>query len=199
MTRGCLILLLLIGNLQLSAADRPGGKLTAKRDTHYYDIQGRTPNELRKAMNAQGPLSPDGKKRFDARTDWTLQWAYKWDAKLAKQAGIYRLSEWTVDVKSTITMPRWAEVDEAKPIDRRRWQVYMARLKLHENGHAKLAELAGDAVNKAFANIKVYPSSKELKEAVRLKAQEILKLHRAMELEYDQKTEHGKKQGVRFP
>ena len=41
--------------------------------------------------------------------------------------------------------------------------------------------------------------SEKLKEAVRLKAQEILKLHRAMELEYDQKTEHGKKQGVQFP
>lgn len=75
----------------------------------------------------------------------------------------------------------------------------MARLKLHENGHAKLAELAGDAANKAFANLKVYPSSEKLKEAVRLKAQEILKLHRAMELEYDQKTDHGKKQGARFP
>ena len=78
-------------------------------------------------------------------------------------------------------------------------KIYLARLKLHENGHAKLAERAGDAANKAFANIKVYPSSAKLKEAVRLKAQEILKLHRAMDQEYDQKTEHGKKQGARFP
>jgi predicted secreted Zn-dependent protease len=144
-------------------------------------------------------MSPDGKKRYDARTDWTLQWTYKWDGKLAKQAGFFRLSEWTVDVKSTFILPRWVELEEAKPFDQRRWQIYMARLKLHENGHAKLAELAGDAANKAFANLKVYPSSEKLKEAVRLKAQEILKLHRAMELEYDQKTDHGKKQGARFP
>ena len=194
-----LILFALLVGWTLSAADRPAGKLTAKRDVQYYDIRGRTPNDLRKAMDAQGPMNPVGKKRFDARTDWTLQWTYKWDGKLTKQAGLYRLSEWTVDVKSTIILPRWVELDEANPLEQRRWQVYSARLKLHENGHAKLAERAGDAVNRAFANIKVYPSSKKLKEAVRLKAQEILKLHRAMELEYDQKTDHGKKQGVRFP
>jgi predicted secreted Zn-dependent protease len=194
-----LIFLALFIGWTLPAADRPGGKLTVKRDIQYYDIRGRTPNELRKALDAQGPLNPVGKKRFDARTDWTLQWTYKWDGKLAKQAGFFRLSEWTVDVKSTIILPRWVELEEAKPFDQRRWQIYMARLKLHENGHAKLAELAGDAANKAFANLKVYPSSEKLKEAVRLKAQEILKLHRAMELEYDQKTDHGKKQGARFP
>lgn len=194
-----LIFLALFIGWTLPAADRPGGKLTVKRDIQYYDIRGRTPNELRKALDAQGPLNPVGKKRFDARTDWTLQWTYKWDGKLAKQAGFYRLSEWSVDVKSTLILPRWVELEEAKPFDQRRWQIYMARLKLHENGHAKLAELAGDAANKAFANLKVYPSSEKLKEAVRLKAQEILKLHRAMELEYDQKTDHGKKQGARFP
>ena len=197
--KSTLILFALLVGWTLPAADRPGGKLTAKRDVQYYDIRGRTPNDLRKAMDAQGPMNPVGKKRFDARADWTLQWTYKWDGKLAKQAGLYRLSEWTVDVKSTIILPRWVELDEANPLEQRRWQVYSARLKLHENGHAKLAERAGDAVNRAFANIKVYPSSKKLKEAVRLKAQEILKLHRAMELEYDQKTDHGKKQGVRFP
>jgi len=194
-----LILFALLVGWTLPAADRPSGKLTAKRDVQYYNIHGRTPNALRKALDAQGPMGPDGKKRFIARTDWTLQWTYKWDGKLAKQAGFFRLSEWTVDVKSTIILPRWVELEEAKPFDQRRWQIYMARLKLHENGHAKLAELAGDAANKAFANLKVYPSSEKLKEAVRLKAQEILKLHRAMELEYDQKTDHGKKQGARFP
>ncbi len=197
--KSTLILFALLVGWTLSAADRPAGKFTAKRDVQYYDIRGRTPSELRKAMDAQGPMNPVGKKRFDGRTDWTLRWTYKWDGKLAKQAGLYRLSEWTVDVKSTIILPRWVELDEANPLEQRRWQVYSARLKLHENGHAKLAERAGDAVNRAFANIKVYPSSKKLKEAVRLKAQEILKLHRAMELEYDQKTDHGKKQGVRFP
>ena len=194
-----MILFALLVGWTLPADDRPGGKLTTKRDIQHYDIHGRSPNELRKAMDAQGPMNPAGGKRFDARTDWTLQWTYKWDGKLAKQAELYRLSEWTVDVKSTIIFPRWVELDEANPLEQRRWQVYSARLKLHESGHAKLAERAGDAVNRAFANIKVHPSSKKLKEAVRLKAQEILKLHRAMELEYDQKTDHGRKQGVRFP
>jgi predicted secreted Zn-dependent protease len=197
--KSTLIIFALFISWTLPAADRPGGKLNVKQSIQFYDIRGRTPNELRKAMDAQGPLNPEGKKRFDARTDWTLQWTYKWNAELAKQAGGYWLSEWTVDVKSTIIMPRWTDLDKTNPLERRRWQIYLARLKLHENGHAKLAEATGDAVNKAFANLKVYPSSKQLKEAVRLKAQEILKLHRAMELEYDQKTDHGKKQGARFP
>ena len=197
--KSTLILFALLVGWTLPAADRAGGKLTVKREIQFYDIRGRTLNDLRKAMATQGPLNSDGKTRFDGRTDWTLQWTYKWNDKLAKPAGLYRLSEWTVDVKSTIIFPRWVELDEANPLEQRRWKIYLARLKLHENGHAKLAELAGDAANKAFANIKVYPSSAKLKEAVRLKAQEILKLHRAMDQEYDQKTDHGKKQGARFP
>ena len=197
--KSTLILFALLVGWTLPAADRAGGKLTVKREIQFYDIRGRTLNDLRKAMATQGPLNSDGKTRFDGRTDWTLQWTYKWDSKPAKQAGLYRLSEWTVDVKSSIIFPRWVELDEANPLEQRRWKIYLARLKLHENGHAKLAELAGDAANKAFANIKVYPSSAKLKEAVRLKAQEILKLHRAMDQEYDQKTDHGKKQGARFP
>ncbi|SVC75981.1 uncharacterized protein METZ01_LOCUS328835, partial [marine metagenome] len=66
-----LILFALLVGWTLSAADRPAGKLTAKRDVQYYDIRGRTPSELRKAMDAQGPMNPVGKKRFYGRTDWT--------------------------------------------------------------------------------------------------------------------------------
>jgi hypothetical protein len=56
-----LIFLALFIGWTLPAADRPGGKLTVKRDIQYYDIRGRTPNELRKALDAQGPLNPVGK------------------------------------------------------------------------------------------------------------------------------------------
>ena len=80
------------------------GEIELNRKWKLYEINGRNQSELRRNLNAKGPISPDSGKRFDARTDWKLGWEYKYEKGPKK---IYRLSSHTVTVTATIHFPQW--------------------------------------------------------------------------------------------
>jgi len=186
-------------SLDTWALDKPQGEVKVERKLENYNIRGRNSAELRAAMNAKGPLNKELGKRFDARTDWAIDWtSYKWDKALADK-GIYRLSQWTIQLKVKVILPRWENTNDGLPFERRRWQVYQARLQLHEAGHVKLAERTAAALNEAFPTISFFPSRKKLEEAIRVSAEKILSKHSAFHSDYDRRTRHGKTQGARFP
>ena len=60
--------------------DEGGGaaEIEFKREWALYDIKGRTYADLRRQLNEVGPLNPETRKRFDARTDWNLNWDYQY-------------------------------------------------------------------------------------------------------------------------
>ncbi len=117
-------------SLDAWALDKPQGEVKIERKLDNYNIRGRNSAELRAAMNAKGPLNKELDKRFDARTDWEIDWTYKWDKSLAEK-GVYRLSQWTIQLNVKIILPRWENARGGLPFERRPWQVYTARLPLH--------------------------------------------------------------------
>ena len=121
-------------SLEAWALDKPQGEVKVERKLENYNIRGRNSAELRAAMNAKGPLNKKLDKRFDARTDWSIDWTYKWDKSLAEK-GVYRLSQWTIQLKVKVILPRWENTNDGLPFEQRQWQVYQARLQLHEAGH----------------------------------------------------------------
>lgn len=186
-------------SLDAWALDKPQGEVKIERKLDNYNIRGRNSTELRAAMNAKGPLNKELGKRFDARTDWAIDWtSYKWDKALAEK-GIYRLSRWTIQLNVKVILPRWENSRDGLPFERRRWQVYQARLQLHEAGHVKLAERTATALDEAFSAISLFPSREKLEEAIRARAAAILRKHTAFHLDYDRRTRHGKTQGAQFP
>ena len=180
------------------ALDKPQGEVKVDQKLENYNIRGRNSAELRAAMNAKGPLNKKLDKRFDARTDWTIDWTYKLDKSFAEK-GIYRVSQWTIQLKVKVILPRWENTSDGLPFERRRWQVYQARLQLHEAGHVKLAERTASALDETFSTISLFPSREKLEEAIRARAAAILRKHTAFHLDYDRRTRHGKTQGARFP
>ena len=185
-------------SLDAWALDKPQGEVKIERKLDNYNIRGRNSTELRAAMNAKGPLNKELGKRFDARTDWEIDWTYKWDKPLAEK-GVYRLSQWTIQLNVKIILPRWENARDGLPFERRRWQVYQARLQLHEAGHVKLAERTASALDEAFSASSLFPSREKLEEAIRARAAAILRKHTAFHLDYDRRTRHGKTQGAQFP
>ena len=185
-------------SLDAWALDKPQGEVKIERKLDNYNIRGRNSAELRAAMDAKGPLNKELGKRFDARTDWEIDWTYKWDKPLAEK-GVYRLSQWTIQLNVKIILPRWENARDGLPFERRRWQVYQARLQLHEAGHVKLAERTAAALDETFSTISLFPSREKLEEAIRARAAAILRKHTAFHLDYDRRTRHGKTQGAQFP
>ena len=144
-------------SLDAWALDKPQGEVKIERKLDNYNIRGRNSAELRAAMDAKGPLNKELGKRFDARTDWEIDWTYKWDKPLAEK-GVYRLSQWTIQLNVKVILPRWENSRDGLPFERRRWQVYQARLQLHEAGHVKLAERTASALDETFSTISLFPS-----------------------------------------
>ena len=186
--------------LQVAAAqEKPRGKVEVTRKVEYYDVRGSNSAELRSAMNTKGPLNEARGKRFDARTDWALGWdGWDFDRVLAPKE-IFRLTKWTLKLEAKVILPRWENEREGLPFERRRWQVYLARLNLHEAGHVKLAEQTAAALDEAFGKLGFFPSQKKLEAAVKTHAEKILQDYTAKHGEYDRRTRHGKTQGARFP
>ena len=181
------------------AQEKSRGKVEVARTVEYYDIRGRNSAELRAAMDAKGPLNKALGKRFDARTDWAIECSsFECDPAFAEK-GIYRLSKWTLKLEAKIILPRWENARDGLPFQRRQWQVYQARLQLHEAGHVKLAEQATNALDKDFATLGIFPSRKKLESAMNARAEKILRQYTARHVEYDRRTRHGKTQGARFP
>ena len=181
-----------------TAADAPRGRIEAVTTTEEYAVRGRNVREVRKSMDTKGPLNGKLNRRFDARTDWEMNWKYQYDSALAKQ-GVFRLTKWQIDLKVTITMPKWENAAEAPPFERRSWQVYLARLKLHEDGHVKIAERTAVALNESFNTIGFYTSKGKLEAAIKERADKILRKYSDQHVDYDRRTQHGKTQGARFP
>ena len=185
-------------SLDAWALDKPQGEVKVERKLENYNIRGSNIAELRVFMNAKGPLNKKLGKRFDARTDWEIDWTYKWDKPLAEK-GVYRLSQWTIQLKVKVILPRWDNINDGLPFERRQWQAYQARLQLHEAGHVKLAERTAAALDEAFPTISFFPSREKLEEAMRARAMAIFHKHTAFHSDYDRRTRHGKTQGAQFP
>jgi len=189
-----LILLLAISCVVPFSVNAGGIELTRKWE--LYQIKGRNQSDLRKAMNAKGPVNGDTGKRFDARTDWKLGWKYKY-SKNSKN--LYKLSSHSIQVTATIHFPEWADMKTGNPQTQRLWLVYIHNLKRHEMGHVELAQRAGKVLNDRLGQLGTFNSRLEIEEAIKKKAEEITRIHQALHEDYDSRTNHGKSEGARFP
>ena len=161
--RWFLLILLLNFWLPMGAG---AAEIEFKREWALYDIKGRTYADLRRQLNEVGPLNPETRKRFDARTDWNLNWDYQY----SQSDGKYQLTEHTVKVTATIHFPKWVDIEQGHPLARRLWIVYLNNLKRHEEGHVELAKRAGQTLNTRLGQLGTFNSKIEIEEAIKKKA-----------------------------
>jgi predicted secreted Zn-dependent protease len=174
----------------LSAAITPGPEVTLTATTVYYDVVGASADELRAQLDWRYPTG-----RQDAYTDWWVQWGYDY-AQTASGCSVRSLSV-TVDV--TITFPHWTPPGDVSPELEEQWRAYLAALRVHEDGHKRIALEAANEIATALSSLPVYPSCAKLERDADATGQRILERYRQQELTYDRETEHGDTQGARFP
>jgi len=150
----------------------------------YYDISGSTLAELRRELDAKGPK--DGGRGVDAYTRWYFRWEWPGYGKLECD-----LSAAVVHAEVEVTFPRWQE-DPSAPLElRERWQRYIDALAQHENGHVELAVRHRETVLQAIQS----STCENADESARRAVQSL----NAANAAYDRKTQHGRKDGAKFP
>jgi predicted secreted Zn-dependent protease len=152
----------------------------------YYDVSGSTVAELRRSINKGRPADPKNGDRFDALSNWRVQWAWKSEGKTRCELGSATLS-----FSATVLMPRLAAPDSLSPELRVRWDHYIAALETHEAGHVRHAY---DHHGEVLTAIKGATC-----ETVTKAAQAAIGKIDQYNIEYDRQTRHGETQGAVFP
>lgn len=165
-----------------------GFRMTTRQAS--YDLQGNSIQALLAEKNEKGPL--DNGKRFFAHTHWELHWNYRYEQK----GGSFVITTLSVTADIHYTMPRrippTGEPDRvAQP-----WARFIGALNTHEQGHAENGAQHGKALYALLRKPRVFASAQELKDFVATEGAKCLAEAKAADVEYDERTEHGEKQGA---
>jgi predicted secreted Zn-dependent protease len=160
----------------------------------YYTITGRTATELRAQMERLGP-GGTGAGHYDATAQWDLNWAYR------GLPGPYGCAIDSIGVRAkiTLTLPQWEPPADVPAALHERWQVFLAALLVHEEGHRQIAIAHGRELVNVLQALPPTPTCDGLKPAVDAAAKGVLDRLARADAEYDRRTRHGLSQGTRFP
>jgi predicted secreted Zn-dependent protease len=160
----------------------------------YYDIVGDNAKELRYQMDAKGPLG-EGGKRVDGYTDWHVAWTYRY----APAAGSCKFTELGITLAATITLPRWTAGDDTSSALVKKWQSYIAALRVHEDGHYSHGKRAADEIKSLGQSLRTSDDCSTMAKLFDDQAASILEKYRVADVAYDADTKHGRTQGATFP
>ena len=158
-----------------------------------YRIEGSTPQQLREAMNENGPKEHE--QTYDAYTSWIVRWNYEYQ----KDESQCRISALKIAADITYHLPEWAGYYEADQAFKDRWDNYIAHLITHEHGHAEHGKNAAVEIEGALSALPPAESCEDIAQIVDNKANKIIAKYNEQDIQYDAETEHGKKQGAEFP
>jgi predicted secreted Zn-dependent protease len=160
----------------------------------YYDVAGGSARELRRQMDANGPLG-EGGKRVDGYTEWKVVWSYRY----SPAADGCKFTEFGITVTATITLPRWTAGDGSPSALIKKWQSYIAALRLHEDGHYSHGVRAGEEIKSLGQSLRTSNGCSTLVSLFNDQAASILEKYREADAAYDADTRHGRTQGAVFP
>lgn len=183
--------ILIRGAMWLLACGLASAEPVVNLQTQYYHISGRSVRELRRSMNEKRPKG----QTHDALTTWNISWNYSWRPV---EGGVV-IQNPKVSASIITTLPTWSAPKDADPVLVERWRIFLRALQLHENGHAAIGTQAAQEVEKQLVNLPRQPNAEALKQAIETISQPIIAAAREKEKQFDIKTQHGIKQGARFP
>lgn len=160
--------------------------LEVRIDERYYEVEGMTPRELNHALREKGPRADGHRRRWHGLTDFALRYRYEprpW-------ADGCRAVEARVEVEVVTTLPEWPDREAASPMLREDWDLFLTRLREHEQGHQRIAILLGRDLLREVEALRAADCDALRAQAKRLASA----FEQAADLEHrswDQETDHG--------
>ena len=161
--------------------DLPGMTLTG------YEVSGRSPNAVRRAMNSARPAAGKDGERHDALTSWrySTRWMRGSDGQCAPATA-------EVTLTITVVLPDLTTREQLSSRERADWDRYFTSLVGHEHNHGRIAVAGRDQMQAAM---RASPTCEAMQAVVRQTSNEVSAASR----EYDRLTEHGKREGAVYP
>lgn len=147
----------------------------------YYSVSGSTVADLRNSLDSQHPVSG-----FDGNTHWHVSW--NWPGYGSPDCDLQSAK---LDTAITVTLPRWNPPRDASTELILQWKHYLGSLAFHEQGHVQLAR-------QGFARMQQVLHDADCGNA-EARLQGVMQIMHEADRRYDADTDHGTRQGARFP
>jgi predicted secreted Zn-dependent protease len=171
------------------STDSPG--LHQKTDNHYYQIYAYTKNDIYDQINTCGPIVDEQAYFGLAKSylNWTYNYTYVGDSCNVKDVA--------VGVHTEIYYPKLEVLSGGESGLAAKWDDYIPKLVLHEEGHRDNAINAGNQILSAVSALPTL-SCASMQEQVNNTADNIMTNYNATDASYDDSTNHGQTQGADF-
>lgn len=130
-----------------------------------------------------------------AYTDWQIRWSYT----PRESSGRHLVASARVEVVVTRTLPCWRAPAAADRSLVSTWNVLVAAITRHEQGHVDIAVSGARSLHAAIVGVSQSAVREDLERKVAAVAEVALATVRAADLDYDVATQHGARQGVCLP
>lgn len=178
----------------VAAPTEPTGTVTSKETFKYYDVRGKTLDDLRRDVFARGPFDAVKGQRFAGWTSWNIRWWLDYQT-VNEGCAVGRAA---TETRVTYTLPRWTDAAKA-PIElQESWARFSGALTEHEHGHGHLARELGARIKIAIEELQPQPTCEQLNRRAGDLAHHMIWNDKEQEA-YDRRTGHGATQGAAFP
>lgn len=157
----------------------------------YYEVLGVNLNDLRSETIKHSPIKHNG-GTFRGSVQRYIKPYY--EAK--RQGEVWYLDRISVKVDFTITMPKWKDYQKANWNEQKRWDDYYNKLLKHELVHKDIGIEAAEKLCRVLAGLKTTNGKSFLLKLANDQAQVIYRECNRLNKQYDEKTDHGHKEGV---
>ena len=161
--------------------------------TNYYPVTGATLGEIRQSINQARPWK--GRSSLDGLTEWQVNWQFDVSASATGCQWVSFNTKTTIKV----TLPGWSPPTNTPPEVKEAWRRFFTALAQHEAGHAQIAQAAAKEVARRATQIGEATDCDSLKKTIHSVANQVIEDHRKQDKDYDERTEHGARQGAFLP
>lgn len=155
----------------------------------FYEIEGNTLTEIKRVIGTQGPVDQYGIRR-DAYTSWHIRWEWP-----TSDSGQLLLKETKAYATIEIRIPALSADTVLNADDFAAWERYRAAIDRHEEQHAQFATRTRAKIQR-----KIREAARSGRAITAIQANAIgyrlLEQLRREDLRFDQKTDHGRTDGV---
>src|SRR4051812_45879430 len=120
--------------------DKYPSAINGRTSVTYYEVQGRSINELLADMRKKGPKI-DGTS-FVGETRSPMSWTYKTDVHFSTCI----INQVRLSVNAQILLPHWTPPADTVPGTLAEWTRFIAALETHEAGHKDITARAGKEI-----------------------------------------------------
>jgi len=165
-----------------------------KEKYEYYEVCGCSEKDVQCELKQKCISWTDGQK-YDSLTSWKVKWDYDYN----RTPQTCTTDSFTVTVDVVFRLPKWVKTGNAPQPLVEKWDAYVAKLIVHENGHRDRAVDAATEITRAVRELPAARTCAKLDEEVQALSQERLKKLTKDQEQYDAVTKHGRTQGAVFP